>query len=256
MLIVWLAAHAVLDKSFTAGMLFAFVAYREQFSTRIAGLIDKATELAMLRLHGERVADIVMHEREAETPHEHDEVDLQRVPPSIELRDVSFRYPPTEPFVFENVSLKIAAGECVAITDASGGGKTTLVKVMLGLLKPSQGEILVGGTPVQRLGLTTYRQMIGTVMQSDRLFSGSLADNTCFFDPMPDMERIEACARLASIDKEILDMLNERNVNDAVKAMQLTRVLVAHRPETIAMADRVLVMERGRLVPQAAGAMS
>jgi ATP-binding cassette subfamily B protein RaxB len=292
--VVWLAARAVLDHSFTAGMLFAFVAYKDQFSTRVAALIDKLVELAMLRLHGERVADIVMSEQEPAVPHEADEVDLARIRPAIELRNVSYRYSSTEPWVFENISLRIEAGECVAITGLSGCGKTTLVKVMLGLLAPTQGEVYIDGQPIQRLGLTNYRQMIGTVMQGDRLFTGSLADNICFFDPLPDMERIEACARLAAIEREILDMpmgyntlvgdigtglsggqiqrillaralyrqprilvldeatshldmLNEQQVNEAVKEMNLTRVIVAHRPETIAMAGRVLVMERGHL---------
>jgi ATP-binding cassette, subfamily B, bacterial CvaB/MchF/RaxB len=149
--------------------------------------------------------------------------------------------------------------------------------------------VLLDGKPIRRLGLQNYRQLIGTVMQEDRLFTGSLADNICFFDPRPDMDRIEACARLASVDDEIVDMPmgyntlvgdigtglsggqkqrillaralyrqprilvldeatshldigNEQHINDAVRAMALTRVIVAHRPETIAMAERVVTM--------------
>jgi ATP-binding cassette subfamily B protein RaxB len=185
----------------------------------------------------------------------------------------------------------------VAITGASGCGKTTLIKVMLGLLAPDQGEVLVGGRPIQRLGLTAYRQMIGTVMQEDRMFSGSVADNISFFDPLPDWTRIRDCARQAAIHAEIeampmgyntitgdsgvgisggqkqrillaralyrrpkilvldeatseLDVHNERTVNATIKAIGLTRIIVAHRPETIAMADRVLVVKNGRLQQQ------
>ena len=300
-LVVWLAARSVLAGSFTVGMLFAYMAYKELFSTRVASMIDKLSELAMLRLHGERVADIVLAEAEAAeglAGANAVEVDLSRRPARIELRGVSYRYASTEPWVLDNVNLTVEAGECLALTGASGCGKTTLVKVMLGLLPPTQGEVLFDGTPILHLGLANYRALIGTVMQEDRLFSGSLADNICFFDAEPDMARIEACARLAAIDTEIeampmgyhtlvgdvgvgisggqkqrvllaralyraprilvldeatshLDLRNEQTVNDAVAAMQLTRVVVAHRPDTIAMADRVVVIEQGRVAGEA-----
>jgi ATP-binding cassette, subfamily B, bacterial CvaB/MchF/RaxB len=215
-------------------------------------------------------------------------------PPRIEVRNASYRYSPTEPYVFENINLAIEPGECVAITGVSGSGKTSLLKVMLGLLAPDQGEVRVDGKPVQRLGLTAYRSMIGTVMQEDRMFSGSIAENICFFDPAPDWDHIRECARLAAIDTEIeampmgyntitgdsgigisggqrqrillaralyrrplilvldeatseLDVGNERTVNAAIQNMGLTRIIAAHRPETIAMADRVLAMRKGQL---------
>jgi ATP-binding cassette subfamily B protein RaxB len=294
-LIVWLAALAVLDRSFTTGMLFAFIAYKDQFSTRLAALVDKVVEFKMLKLHGERVADIVMAEVEAIGPHHADEVDLDELVPSIELRGIAFRYSATEPYVFENINLKIEAGESVAITGISGGGKTTLVKVMLGLLAPSHGEVLVGGQPIHRIGLTTYRKMVATVMQEDRLFSGSIAENISFFDPMPEWKRIKECARLAAVSAEIegmpmgyntitgdsgvgisggqkqrillaralyrqprvlvldeatseLDIDNEKSVNTTVQAMGLTRIVVAHRPETIASAQRVVTLKGGALI--------
>lgn len=294
-LIVWLAATAVMNSVFTTGMLFAFVAYKDQFSTRLAALVDKIVEFKMLKLHGERVADIVLAEVELAGHHDADEVDIEDILPSIELRGISFRYSPTEPYVFENIDLKVEAGESIAITGISGGGKTTLVKVMLGLLTPTHGEVLVGGQPIRKLGLTTYRNMVATVMQEDRLFSGSIAENISFFDPMPEWKRIKECARLAAVATEIdsmpmgyntitgdsgvgisggqkqrillaralyrqprilvldeatseLDIDNEKNVNTTVKSMGLTRIVVAHRTETIASADRVVVLRDGRLI--------
>ena len=294
-LIVWLAAGAVMDNVFTIGMLFAFIAYKDQFSTRLGALVDKVVEFKMLKLHGERVADIVLAEVEPLGSHDADEVDLEQLSPSIELRGISFRYSPTEPYVFENIDLKIEAGESVALTGISGGGKTTLVKVMLGLLAPTHGEVLVGGQPIHRVGLTTYRKMVATVMQEDRLFSGSVAENISFFDPMPEWKRIKECARLAAVAAEIesmpmgyntitgdsgvgisggqkqrillaralyrqprilvldeatseLDIDNEKSVNSTVKSMGLTRIVVAHRPETILSADRVMILKAGQLI--------
>ena len=292
-IIVWLAALAVLERNFSVGMLFAFIAYKDQFSSRVAGLIDKLFELRMLRLHGERVADIVLTDAEEEFAT--DEVDVGRLLPEIEVKGLSFRYSSVEPFVLQGVDLKIRAGECVAISGVSGCGKTTLVKILLGLLQPTEGEISVGGIPLKSLGLANYRQMIGAVVQDDTLFRGSIADNISFFDPAPSEERIKECSRLAAIHAEImaspmgyntligdigttlsggqkqrvllaralykqpkilvldeatshLDVMNERAVNDAIKDMKLTRIIVAHRPETIAMATRVVVLDRGKAV--------
>jgi ATP-binding cassette subfamily B protein RaxB len=248
----------------------------------------------MLRLHGERVADIALARAESSEAPAAVEIDLSGRPARIELRNVSYRYAPTEPWVLRGVDLVVEDGRSLAITGPSGCGKTTLVKVLLGLLPPTEGEVLFDGTPIHRLGLSHYRALIGSVMQEDRLFSGSVADNICFFDPQPELDRIEDCARLAAVDTEIramtmgfhtlvtdvgtglsggqkqrvllaralyrrprilvldeatshLDLRNEHSVNEAVRAMALTRVVVAHRPETIAMADRVVTLDGGRI---------
>jgi len=292
-LVIWLAALAVLDTRFTVGMLFAFISFKDQFSQRVASLVDRLFEFRMLRLHGERVADILLSEPEESV------TDAAPLPvpsaPSIEMRNLSFRYADGEPEVIRNLDLQIAAGECIAITGASGCGKTTLVKLLLGLLEPTQGEILVGGSKLKRIGLASYRDLVGTVMQDDHLFTGSIADNIAFFDPAPDQARIEACARLAAVHQDIavmpmgyntlvgdigtglsggqkqrillaralykqprilvldeatshLDVANEQLVNAAIRQIALTRIIIAHRPETIAMARRVVVLEQGRVV--------
>jgi ATP-binding cassette subfamily B protein RaxB len=275
-------------------MLFAFLAYKDQFSRRIAGLIDNFFELKMLRLHGERVADIVLSEVEQESMGD-TEVDTSKVAPVIEIRNLSYRYSPSEPWILRNIDLRIEAGECIAIAGPSGCGKTTLIKLMLGLLTPTEGSVHIGDLGIHQLGLSNYRNMIGTVMQDDTLFSGSIADNICFFDPTMDHAQVEAAARQAAVHEEIaqmpmgynslvgdigsgmsggqkqrvllaralykrpsilvldeatshLDVGNERMVNSVVKAMQLTRIVVAHRPETIAMAQRVVMLENGRIV--------
>lgn len=291
--VIWLAALAVLDTRFSVGMLFAFISYKDQFSQRIASLIDKLFEFRMLRLHGERVADILLAEPENHSADA--EIQTECLAASLELRNVSFRYADGEPYVLQDVSLMIPAGQCIAVTGASGCGKTTLVKLCLGLLEPTEGEILVGGVKLGSLGLTNYRNMLGTVMQDDHLFAGSIADNISFFDPSPRQERIAECAQMAAIDSEInampmryntligdigtglsggqkqrillaralykepkalildeatshLDVWNEQLVNAAIERINMTRILVAHRPETIAMAQRVVVLAEGQIV--------
>lgn len=103
-IIVWLAALAVLRSEFSVGMMFAFISYKDQFSQRMASLIDKLFELRMMRLHGERVADIVL----AETEHDESvaEVDDDDFMPSIEIKNLSFRYSDNEPEVIRELNLR------------------------------------------------------------------------------------------------------------------------------------------------------
>jgi len=230
------------------------------------------------------------------TPPEHEApgIVVDGVEPSVDLRNVSFRYSDTEPFVLLDCTLAIGAGECVAVVGPSGGGKTTLVKVMLGLLTPTDGKVLAGGVDIQKMGIERYRKLVGTVMQDDQLFAGSIADNISFFDPGATPDAVERVARLAAVHDEIaampmgyntligdmgtalsggqrqrillaralykeprilfldeatsaLDVAKERAVNDAVRSLHLTRIIIAHRPETIASAERVIVLQAGRV---------
>ena len=287
--VVWLGGLLVLDGGFSIGMLFAFIAYKQQFSARITGFIEKGIEFKMLALHTERVADVALTTPEADAPY--NAIQPDSIAAAIEINNVSFRYSDAEPWILHNVNLKIEAGESVAIMGPSGCGKTTLLKIVLGLLAPTEGEILVGGKNVQQLG-PSYRNLIGTVMQEDQLFAGSLSDNICFFDPEPDQARIEACAQLACVHQDItampmayntligdmgttlsggqkqrvllaravykqpkilaldeatshLDVGRERQVNDAIRQLKLTRLIIAHRPETIASADRTVILGQG-----------
>jgi ATP-binding cassette, subfamily B, bacterial CvaB/MchF/RaxB len=288
--VIWLGALLVMDRQFTVGMLFAFFAYKETFALRVSGLIDKVAELKMLKLQGERLADIVLTAPETDAPSAYEGT----LPGSIELRNVSFRYADGEPEVLRGVNLKIEAGESVAVVGPSGCGKTTLVKLILGVHAPTEGEVLVGGRPLQHLGLRAWRDRVGAVMQDDALFSGTIADNICFFSPQPDRAWLEQCARVAAVHEDIealpmgyntligdlgvalsggqrqrlllaralykrpqvllldeatssLDLDRERTVNHAVRQLALTRVIVAHRPETIASAARVVALHDGRV---------
>ena len=296
--VIWIGALLALSNVFSVGMLIAYLAYKDQFAARMSALIDKFIEFRMLRLHGERLADIVL------TPPEHAmDTDIQ-APPStcrIEVEGLGFRYASGEPWVLKECSFVIEPGQSVAFVGASGCGKTTLVKLLLGLLEPTEGVIRVGGEDLRKLGPRTVRQIVGAVMQDDQLFNGSIADNISFFDPDVDQVRIEHAATMAAVHAEIvampmgyhsligdmgsslsggqkqrvilaralyrqpkilfldeatshLDVQNEHWVNAAVKQLDVTRVIVAHRPETIASADRVLVMHGGKIVQEVAPA--
>ncbi len=304
MLILYLGGSAVLNQQMTLGMLLAFMAYKGQFAGRATALINLMMQIKMLSLHSERLADIAL-----EPPEKTSEmfIDVDRIAPRIELRDVSFRYADGEPWVLRNFSLIIEPGEHVAICGPSGCGKTTLMKLILGLLEPNEGEIRIGDPntgqdaaqsigqySLKQLGAAQFRSLVGTVMQNDSLLSGSLAENISCFDPRTDLARVELSARAAEMHGAItampmgyqtlvgdmgstlsggqqqrillaralykqpkilaldeatsaLDTENERKVSDAIKALSLTRIVVAHRRETINAAERVIAMAQGRV---------
>jgi len=287
-LVIWLGARRVLESQMSVGMLIAFIAYKDQFLERVSNLIDRGVDLTMLRLHGERLADIAL--TCPEPPDVVHLADETRRPVAIEVRNLRFRYGENEPWVLDGVSFRVEPGETVAVAGASGCGKTTLLKILASLLQPIQGEILVDGVPLAHLGIARWRSMIGVVMQDDQLFAGSIADNISFFADRPDAERIEQCAKQAAVHKDILampmgyntligdmgtvlsggqkqrvliaralyrqpsvllldeatsnlDVANERAVSAAICATRVTRIIVAHRPETIRAAERVIWLD-------------
>ena len=182
-LVIYLGATAVLNGGMSVGMLFAFMAYKTQFVDKAARFVEKAIEFRMLDVQLERLADIVRTEPEPDLARATVPTSYRReLKGAVEVRELSFRYWDDEPFVFENANFSIAPGEYVAITGPSGGGKTTLIKVMLGLLRPSSGDILIDGMPLRQFGIRAFRDQVGVVMQDDQLLSGSVADNICCFD--------------------------------------------------------------------------
>jgi ATP-binding cassette, subfamily B, bacterial CvaB/MchF/RaxB len=206
--VVWLGAGAVMQNQLSIGMLFAFMSYKATFSGRIQSLIRKCIEFKMLKLQGELLADIVLSNIDPAS-----NAATKTLPPpcadgsipEIEVRNVSFRYSTSEPWILKNVNLKVTRGENLAIVGPSGVGKTTLMKLMLGLLNPTEGEVLFRGQPINQLG-AAYRQAVGAVMQDDQLLSGSIAENICFFSQTQNMERIKESAEQAAIARDIEKM--------------------------------------------------
>ncbi|MEQ9258541.1 MAG: peptidase domain-containing ABC transporter [Roseovarius sp.] len=291
--IVYMAARMILDNLFSVGLLVAFLAYMDMFLRRASGLVDTFVDLRMLGIHAERLADIALTAPEPRS--ETLERPRGRAAVAIEVRDLSFRYGPNEPYVLEKLTFRIEPGTSVAFAGPSGCGKTTLLKLLAGLLEPSSGTVLADGVPIARLGGEAWRARLGVVMQDDVLFAGSIADNISFFAAESDPERIERCARMAAVHDDIaampmgygtligdmgtslsggqkqrvllaralyrqpglllldeatshLDVTRERIVNDTLRKLDATRISVAHRPETIRAADRVIRLDRGRIV--------
>src|SRR5258708_28433485 len=99
--------------------------------------------------------------------------------------------------------MTVARGEPIAMVGPSGCGKPTLIKVMLGLLPPTEGTVRVNGRSLADWDAAQYRSRIGAVMQADQLFVGTIADNISFFDSEHDPARVRECARAAMIAEAI-----------------------------------------------------
>ncbi len=304
-LVVYFAATAVMGNVISLGMLYAFMSYKGRFINSMDSLITQWIEFKMLGLYLNRLADIAFTEPEdidshitsalndtasskniddsAENINLQKMIDDKKIVGKIEVKNLSYRYGENEAYVFKDLNFVIRPGETVAITGASGCGKTTLLKCLMGLITPTEGEILIDDKPLKKL--PHYRSQIAAVMQEDQLLSGDIAENIACFSPQINLKQVRVCARMACIDQEInnmpmnfntlvgdmgtslsggqkqrvilaralyreprilfmdeatshLDVNNESLVNENIKQLDITRVIVAHRPETVKSAGR------------------
>jgi ATP-binding cassette subfamily B protein RaxB len=244
-LTLYLAAKLALGNALTVGMIFAYLSYKQHFTDKAVQLVEKALDFRILGLHLERLSDIALTavERGQYEPIAY----TRQIDGRIELRNVYFQYAESEPFVLNNINLTIEPGEFVTIMGPSGGGKTTLMKIMLGLLQPTSGEILVDGIPLNAIGARVYREQVAAVMQEDQLLSGSIADNICFFEPDFDQSRMVSCAQLAGIHQEVMAMPMTYNslvgdMGSSLSGGQKQRVLLAR---ALYRQPRILFMDEG-----------
>lgn len=198
---VYLGARLILaGDGFTLGMLFAFLGYQQHFTESIKKLLAEGIKVSLLALHLDRLADIVY--ARAEKRHTRGHMP-KKLTGHIETRGLGFRYSDNDPWIFKGLDLEFPAGKMTAITGPSGGGKTTLMKLLLGLYAPVEGQILIDGQDLATLPTARWRRRIGVVMQDDKLLSGTIADNISFFDPQVDMQKVYKAAMAAQIHEEI-----------------------------------------------------
>ncbi|EKF9663205.1 peptidase domain-containing ABC transporter [Vibrio cholerae] len=283
-LVIYFGSMVIMDGELTVGMLIAFIAYKSQFSSSINGFIDKIFSFKLLSLHLERLSDIVFEKKEIINK----KTSLPRkLSGHIRFDRVSFRYGDNLEWILKDISFEINPGEICAIVGASGSGKTTIMKLLLGILQPTEGSIYLDGLNINDIDLYDYRNRFGSVMQDDTLFSGSVYDNITMFEPNYDVNHLERCCSDANILDEIrslpmgfhslvgdmgnifsggqlqriflaralykkpqilcldeatshLDSENENIINRNIVNLKMTRIIIAHRKETISTASRVI----------------
>lgn len=288
-IVIFLAARLVINGEFTIGMIFAFTAYRGQFVGAVTSLVDVIIQFRMLRLHLDRISDIVLTDTEPQGG-----VALDIEEGQIAVDNLSFSYGAGTVSILKNVSFVIQPGESVALVGDTGCGKTTLLKLIMGLLQPDEGDIRIDGVNLTQIDQSYFRRQIASVMQDDQLFSGSITENISFNDLNVDYEKLQSCAEKAQIHEEIsrmpmayetlvgdmgaalsggqiqriliaralyrepailfidegtsnLDVETERRVNAAISEIGITRVISAHRKETIESADRIISVGGGKV---------
>lgn len=214
---------------------------------------------------------------------------------SIELNNVSFRYKENMPLVLDNFSMKIRAGQYVAIVGRTGCGKSTLMRLMLGFEEPQKGAIYFDGKDLSTIDLKSLRRNIGVVMQSGKLFSGDVFSNITISAPWLTMNDAWEAAELAGIADDIrampmgmhtiisegsggvsggqrqrlmiaraiapkpkilmfdeatsaLDNITQKKVSDSLDNLKCTRIVIAHRLSTIKQCDRIIVIDKGKII--------
>jgi NHLM bacteriocin system ABC transporter ATP-binding protein len=223
-----------------------------------------------------------------------DRVDPGELGGSVAVRGLSFRYSDDGPWVLQDVDIEAGPGESVAIVGASGSGKSTALRLLLGLETPTRGGVFYDGKDLEDLDLRLVRRQIGTVMEGSNLIPGSLYENIAGSAPLT-REQVMEAAQLAGLEADIagmpmgldsvvsegggqisggqrqrvmiaralvkrprllyfdeatsaLDNRTQAIVAESVAKLNATRIVVAHRLSTIRDADRIIVLEGGRVV--------
>jgi HlyB family type I secretion system ABC transporter len=201
---LWLGATQVINGHLSVG---GFVAFSSLTAMAYAGILralgvwDTLQQSAVLL---NRLNDIF--EQEPEQGHDRSRlVPVHSLEGRIELRGVSFRYGgPESPDILKNITLDLAPGRMVAFVGRSGCGKTTLIKLIAGLLEPTEGTIYFDNIDLKKLNYRDVRRHIGTVLQENHMFNDTIARNISFGDPEPDLDRVLAAAQAASAHEFIM----------------------------------------------------
>lgn len=220
---------------------------------------------------------------------------VTRLSGTIELNNVSFRYQESMPLVIDDLSLKIRAGQYVAIVGETGCGKSTLMRLLLGFETPQKGAIYYDGKDLERIDLKSLRRKIGVVMQNGKLFSGDIYSNIVISAPQLTIQDAWEAAELAGIADDIrrmpmgmftqitegaggvsggqrqrlmiaravapkpkilmfdeatsaLDNLTQKKVSESLDKLKCTRIVITHRLSTIKCCDRILYLEKGKIL--------
>ncbi|TWT53214.1 putative multidrug export ATP-binding/permease protein [Rubripirellula amarantea] len=289
--------YQIIDNQLTLGDLMMFLVYLTMLLDPLATLAGSAVGFQNNLAGLDRVLDVLDVEQELPTRKEARVVRRSEVRGAMSMRDVSFRYPSSEPMVLQNVSIEVEAGQTVALVGRSGAGKTTLTNLIARFYDPTSGSISLDGRDLRDIDLGSYRSLLGIVEQDVFLFDGSVRENIGyakkhwsesdiiaaasaaaadeFIQKMPEgydtiigergvklsggqRQRL-AIARAILADPKILildeatsnlDSQSERLIQNSLAELlqDRTAFVIAHRLSTITGADKIVVLDEGRVV--------
>jgi len=221
------SATLVIKGEMTIGMMMAVTYMIAQVNSPLMQYVNLIRMLQDAKISIERLGDI--HNTESEdvscpTTFEDQE--------DIVFSDVSFRYVGSEENVLNNINLVIPKGKVTAIVGESGGGKTTLIKLILGYYKPQTGKITVGGDNLNDISIKSWRDKCGAVMQNGYLFNDTVENNIAMNDDLPSKEKLKTVAKAANILDFVDKLPNKFKTNIGMDGIglsggQLQRILIA-----------------------------
>lgn len=205
LLISFLSAKAVIDGDITLGMMMSISYIIGQLSGPIGQLIGFSQSLQDAKISLERLNEI--NNKEEEMISLDDKINTLPEDRTIKLENVCFSYDGSERnYVLEDLNLAIPQDKVTAIVGASGSGKTTVIKLLLGFYNPVKGSIKVGGHLLKDINPHLWRQHAGTVMQEGFLFSDSIANNIAVGEEVVDKNKLQYAVETANI-KEFVESL-------------------------------------------------
>jgi ATP-binding cassette subfamily B protein len=297
--IMFLMLYLIYTRAITVGQFFSLFIYSFFVFGPLQELgnvinVYRETEVSLNNFQS-----ILAMEKEPRPAHPQSILELRQ----LAFDNVSFKHQSASAPALTNISFAVERGDTIAFVGPSGAGKTTLVKLLVGLYPPQSGDILYNGHPAGTIDLDQLRERIGFVTQDTQLFSGTIRENLLFVNPQASDEeclevlRQAACqSLLARADRGLdtvigeggvkvsggekqrlsiarallrrphllvfdeatssLDSLTEEEISGTIRDVAVSRdvitILIAHRLSTIMHADRIFVLERGRVVESGA----
>jgi ATP-binding cassette subfamily B multidrug efflux pump len=202
-LILWVGAHQVAQATMRIGDMMAFMQYAMQVFFSFTMLSALFILLPRVDVAANRIADVLETEVSIQDPGEPVSFPEPFVP-TIEFRDVCFRYPGAEEYVLHDINFTIRAGETVGVIGTTGSGKSTLINLIPRFYDVTEGEIRISGVDIRQVRLKDLRDRIGYVPQQSNLFSGTIASNLRFADEDAPEERLMRALEVAQAHDIIL----------------------------------------------------
>lgn len=290
-LILAFGAEQVMGGHLSLGQMIAASTLGFAVLGPLSSLMATGNQLQLLETQLARVRDVLEMPREGAG---REQRPAHALAGAVTLEHVDFQYGRRGQQVICDVSIEIRPGERIAIVGPSGGGKSTLARLILGMLEPSRGRVLFDGVDLAGIEPRSLRRQLGIVTQDSSLFNASIRSNIAFGDPSVTLSAVVEAAKQAAIHEDVaamplgyetliadrgsalsggqrqrlalaralvrrprilvldeatshLDTLTEHSVQRALDDLAATRVIIAHRLSTIASADRILVLDGGRL---------